>query len=289
VIDFIDATLKQLLESQVTAKPVSVAFEVPNDAWRTRVSASKGNWLDVYLIEMRENRKLRSNELITDWVDGVQMLRPVPARLDCHYLVSAWTRAAINASPMVEATEDEWIVLYDAARVLMNNIPLDVASIYPTPSTLPPVLLEQPLPMVVAMPEGFGKLPDFWTRMDWVWKPVIEVVITVPVVAVQRLAGPPVTTIFSELLQVGAAESTEELVTIGGTVWSATDRVPNASVRILELERVVNTDSLGRFEFQRVPRGAYHFEVRAVGHPVTIPPVPVDVPSGSGSYDLAVS
>jgi hypothetical protein len=287
VITFVDDTLQELLQSQIAG--TTVGFDIPNDDWRNTVAQSAGDFLNVYLIEMRENRRLRSNEVLTDLQNGSVTRTPVPGRLDCHYLVSAWSRAGMVVTPLVEAAIHESDTLYEAARVLMNSIPLDVASIYTgVDGPAPPELLEQPLPMVVAPPEGFSKLPDFWMRMDWPWKPVIELVVTVPVVAVRRPTGPPVTTLFSEILKAAVPNSMEELITIGGAVWSGPLRVPAAWVRLIELDRAVTADRLGRFVLERVPRGTYHFEVRATGHAAAPSLGPIDVPSGSGSYDLSI-
>src|ERR1700682_3563046 len=222
MIDFLDRTLRSLFESRL---PVTAEFDVPDDHWRGHVSSTGGNFLNLYLIELRENRRLRSNELVSDWVGPIRQLEMAPARLDCHYLISAWTPTGINHSPLVESTIVEDAILYDAAKVLFDNTPLDVRALYPAAAPSPPdVLLEQPLPAVVAPPEGFAKLPDFWMRMDWVWKPVLELIVTLPIVAVTRPAPPSVTTLLTQYLQNGHGSSVEELVTIGGIVRTVDSR-----------------------------------------------------------------
>jgi hypothetical protein len=288
MLDFLDRTLKSLFESRL---PVSVGFDPPNDHWRTTVSSTGGNFLNVYLVELRENRKLRSNELVSEWVGNVLEQEMAPTRLDCHYLVSAWTPAGVNPNPLVEATVDEQVILYDATKVLLDSLPLDVNALYPSaliPPAPPPEMLEQPLPATVAPPEGFAKLPDFWMRMDWVWKPVIELIVTIPVVAVARPAGPPVTTLLSRYLQNGRLPSVEELITIGGVVRTGSPAtvVANAWVRIVELDRIVMTNLIGQFVFAPVARGQYHLESSAPGHALTTRPI--EVPSLSGEYDLAL-
>jgi len=284
VIDFLDRTLKTLFENRLAG--VTVGFDVPDGTWRSHVSSTGGNWLNVYLVELRENRKLRSNDLIPDWSTGVLQERMAPARLDCHYLVSAWTPAGVNPSPLVEATVDEQVVLYDATRVMLDNSPLDIAALYQPPPAPPAELVEQPLPAVVAPPEGFAKLADFWMRVDWVWKPVIELIVTIPVVAVARPAGPPVTTVFSQYLQNGWPSSLEELVTIGGVVRGGTPPAPLATawVRIVELDVRAHTNAAGQFIFAPLSAGQYHLESAAAGHPLVTRAI--DVPSLSGEYDL---
>jgi hypothetical protein len=359
MLDFLDRTLKSLLESRL---PVVVGFDPPDDHWRTFVSATGGNFLNLYLVELTENRKLRSNEVVSEWVGTVLQQEMAPARLDCHYLMSAWTPAGVNPTPLVEATMDEQVILYDAIKVLLDSVPLDVKALYPPaliPPAPPPEMLEQPLPVVVAPPEGFAKLPDFWMRMDWVWKPVIELIVTIPVVAVARPAGPPLTTLITHYLQNGRPSSVEQLITIGGVVrtvstrsvgdgvttinspvitslsaaWTQSDvgrpiasanipanalilsvqsattvtldsnatasgqlqtlvivgppiAVGNAWVRIVELDRMVRTNLAGQFLFAPVASGQYHLESSAPGHALTTKPI--EVPSLSGEYDMAL-
>ena len=285
MIDFLDRTLKALLESRLAA---TVGFDAPDANWRSHVSSMGGNWLNVYLVDLRENRRLRSNDLISEMTAGVLQERLAPVRLDCHYLVSAWTPAGINPSPLIEATIDEQIVLYDAAKVLFDNSPLDINALYPPPPPPPPELIEQPLPAVVAPPEGFAKLADFWMRMDWIWKPVIELIVTVPVVAVARPAGPPVTTLLAHSLQSRRPFSLEELITIGGVVRGGAPASPVAAawVRIVELGVQATTNAAGQFIFAPVNPGQYHLEAAAAGHPLVSRAI--DVPSLSGEYDLVL-
>jgi hypothetical protein len=287
VIDLVDATLKTLLESQVNG--LTVGFDAPNDAWRTQVAQAGGDWLNVYLAELRENRTLRSNELVDEWRGGQLFKRPAPARLDCHYVVSAWSRAGISGTPLIEATIEESVVLYNVTRVLMRNSPLDVGAIYVGGGLVPPELVEQPLPTVVVPPEGFSKLADFWGRMEWVWKPVVELVVTLPVAVLAEPAGPPVTTVFGEVMQRGVLETSEELIVVGGVVLGGTPPQPvqNAWIRIIELDRLVSSDRSGRFVIANVPRGLYHVEAGALGHGAPAK-VEIEVPSTSGKYELVL-
>jgi hypothetical protein len=287
VFDLVGDTLKTLLEGQIAG--LTVGFEVPNDEWRKHVAQVGGNWLNLYLVDLRDNRRLRSNELFDEWQSGQRVTRPAPARLDCYYAASAWTPAGIRPTPLVEATVEENVVLYEVTRVLMHNSPLDVGAIYGGPGPLPAELIEQPLPTAVAPPEGFTKLPDFWNRMEWFWKPVVELVITLPVAARAAAAAPPLITLFADFLPKGEPLSREEQVIIGGVVRAGTPPVPvrGAWVRLVELGRTTATDQLGRFVFANVPRGTYRLEAGALGYAVPATRT-VYVPSLSGEYDVAL-
>lgn len=289
MLDFLDDMLRRLLGANVPGlAPARVGFGPPDSTWRGQVANQNASSLNVYLVELRENRTLRSNERFRQPLDGGFRDTPAPPRLDCHYLISAWSPAA--ETPLVEPSIDEHVLLYETARVLMDNVPLDATVIYGPggpPANFPEALLDPLPPATVAPPEGFAKLPDFWMRMDTVWKPVVELVVTVPVVAAPRLAGPPVTTLTAHFLQKGAVTTIEELITIGGVVRAANLPVAGAWVRLVELDRIATADAAGRFVFEGLVRGTYTFEAGAVGHQAST--VQLRVPSDSGHYDLVLT
>jgi hypothetical protein len=288
VIDFLDEMLRRLLGTKVPGLTGNrIGFGPPDSAWRGHVTHQTAGSLNVYLAELRENRKLRSNERFRQPLDGGFRDTPAPPRLDCHYLISAWSPA--KETPQVEPSIDEHLLLYETTRVLMDHAPLDAIAIYSPgglPANFPDALLDPLPPASVAPPEGFAKLPDFWLRMDTVWKPAVELVVTVPVVAAPRLAGPPVTTLASRYLQTGVAATAEELISIGGVVRVANLPAAGAWVRLVELGSIVTTDDAGRFVFEGLRPGTYTFEAGATGHQAR---TRLQVPSDSGHYDLSLT
>ena len=141
---------------------------------------------------------------------------------------------------------------------------------------------------MVAAPDGFPKLPDFWLRMDFVWKPVVELVVTIPVVAVPRDAGPAVTTLTAHALPVDGT-SGDDFSAIGGMVRAGAP-APAGGGRLgarREIDRMVNTNAAGQFLFSRLAAGAYTLEAGSVGHPAVSRAV--QVPSPTGEYDLYLS
>jgi hypothetical protein len=286
MLDFLDDMLAELLGTVPGLVKDRVGFTPPDSSWRDQIVAnSPAELLNVYLVELRENRMLRSNQRLRAPVANGFRDTAAPPRLDCHYLVSAWSPVVVTST--IDPTIDEQVLLYRATQVLMDNSPLDANAVYgPTgrPGNFPPELLDPLPPTAVAPPDGFAKLPDFWMRMDYPWKPVVELVVTVPVVSTPRLAGPPVTTVAARYLQRGDPATTEERVTIGGVVRDNNAPVAGAWVRLVELDRTTTTDTAGRFVLGDLARGAYTLEAVAVGHgPVS---ASVQVPSDSGGYNL---
>jgi hypothetical protein len=289
VLDFLDHMLRRLLGTKVPGMTENqIGFVPPDSDWRSYVANQKSNSLDVYLVELRENRNLRSNERFRVAVNGSYQDTPAPPRLDCSYLISAWS-PAVN-TPLVEGTIDEHVLLYETTRVLMDAAPLDARAIYRPgglPTGFPDALLEPPPPVKVAGPEGFARLPDFWMRMDTIWKPVVELVVTVPVVASPRLAGPPVTTLTGRFARADASAGAEELLTIGGVILAANLPVGNAWVRLVELDRIVTADDAGQYVFEELRGGTYTFQAGAVGHQSTT--AMLQIPSDSGNYDISLT
>jgi Pvc16 N-terminal domain len=118
VIDHVDNLLRHLCITQVSGitDESQVRFRPPDQEWRQFVANMTVNGqpamaLNVYLVELRENKNLRSNERVRMVENGFAHDIPAPRRMDCHYLITAWSPAA--QTPAVEPTVDEHRLLYD--------------------------------------------------------------------------------------------------------------------------------------------------------------------------------
>lgn len=209
MIETLDALLRDLLLANVAGvtDETQVRFEPPDDDWRTYVSnlvvgGQPAPALNVYLVDLRENRKLRSNERTRSIENGVYSEQPAPARLDCHYLITAWSPA--QPSPAVEPALDEHTLLYSALSALMANNPLNPSNIYaagsPELAAVPELIREADLPVEVLPVEGFPKLAEFWGTMgaSHRWKPALYLIVTLPVSLESVSAGQMVTTVITE-------------------------------------------------------------------------------------------
>jgi hypothetical protein len=288
LIDYLDDLLRTLLSTRVPGLAANrISFSAPDDDWRKTISGSLGIMLDVYLIELYTNAELRSNEVFTQGSGINQQSVRAPARLNCRYLISAWS--PVNATPLVEPAIEEGVLLHQVTTVLMEAFPFDAAAIYapnPVHAGFPPDMLAPPLPAVVNPTEPFDKLSEFWHRMDTIWKPVVDLVVTIPVVRAPRLSGPPVTTLISEYGTVDEP-GLEEMTAIGGMVTLGGQPVAGAWIRLVELDKTVTTDATGQFIFEGIRQGAYTLTGGVPGH-ATVTRV-VEVPSLSGEYDLELT
>jgi hypothetical protein len=305
VIDPLDGMLRDLIQSRVTGLigPTQVGFAPPNADWKAAVVAAGEERFNLYMYDVRENVELRSNERETVVKQGVVTQNMPSPRLDCTYLVTAWSPVAVT--PFLEPSRDEHKLLYKALAVFMQFRPLVAAEVYatavpsgmdlPTFSAAAAPLVEQPLPVQVALPDTVKEPMEFWTTMKVDWRPAIHLTVTIPVVLDEPdLEYPMVTTLTSGYIPIGTFGSTETIVAVGGRVLQALDDAPvdGAWVQIAgqsppaltALRQRVITGADGRFVFSRLPKGRY--QLRAVAGLVDKKSALFDVPLAGGNYDM---
>jgi len=247
--------------------------------------------LSVYLVDIRENIKFRSNERVERSVGPAVVSRRAPYRLDCHYLISAST-GSTDPEPPFQHT-----LLYEATEALVRSQPLVPARILAGYSDLldwPESSRDTEIPMMVNPHEGFAKLAEFWGTMtgEYPWRPVVYVIVTIPVEYADAAAVAMVrhrTTIY----RTGAQETAR--VEIGGTVLDRPEQAgpstpqpqPVGRARVFALDSqsaVVATticDDEGRFVLQ-LPSDAADLYAAAFGLGTT-ERLPI---SGTNEYTL---
>ena len=109
MLNLLDQLLRDLFIASVPgiSTDAQVGFQPPNDDWHTYVS-NLGTQLalNVYLIDLREDRKLRMNDRVRTVQNGTVSETPASIKMDCHYLISAWSPAqpAPGSSPRSTST-----------------------------------------------------------------------------------------------------------------------------------------------------------------------------------------
>jgi hypothetical protein len=301
MIDQLDIVLRKLITSQVAGftSDDQVRFQPPDDDWRSyvktlSVGGSPANALNVYLVDLRENRKLRNNERIRTTQNGDVSETNAPRRIDCHYLISAWSPA--DVTPAIEPTLDEHTILYAVATALSGQDPLIPTAIYapgPVPPTFPPGFADAELPITLMPTEGFIKLAEFWGTMGEKhrWKPVVYLIVTLPILPPVRPVGPIVTTTIAQIEPIGSPTGGESLLQIGGTVFDSQvppQPVAGAWVELLTSAGVrlslAKTDADGRFTFIGNTQGTYQLRASSAGLGAVTRNV--TLPSPTGEYDL---
>ncbi len=294
----LDNLLRHLFITQVPSitSEDQVRFQPPDQEWRGVVSnLGVRNALNVYLVDMRENRKLRSNERVREIDNGTAHDTPAPLRMDCHYLITAWSPARVTAA--IEPALDEHELLYEVTSALMDRpslVPREVYAPDPLPAGFPDLIADSELPATLLPVEGFPKYAEFWGTMGNIhpWKPAVYLVVTIPVALQKENAGSLVTTRITEYRQSGLAETAEVTIQIGGTVLDTSVNpsrpVPAAWVRLEttlnEPLQTTEANVLGRFTFNSLSPRKYRLRVSVAGLGEKIRDV--DVPSPTGEYNV---
>ena len=301
MIHHLDNILRNLFLNNIAelAHEAQIGFQPPDDTWRQQVSGLQNTVLNLYLVDLRENRELRSNERVRSTQNGVVQETPAPRRLDCHYLISAWS--PVTATPAVEPTLDEHALLYQVTAVLMNNAPLNPSRLYPAGSAalkaVPEPIREVDLPLQVLPAEGFPKLAEFWGAMGngSRWKPALYLVVTLPVILQPHTLGTMVITRITEIRRTDRVEPIEIWIQIAGQVLDATGDSPKPVAKALvQLETLAGetlqtslADDSGRFAFGRLGPQAYRLRTRVTGLGEIFQEIELPPPAGEkGEYDL---
>jgi uncharacterized protein DUF4255/carboxypeptidase family protein len=249
----------------------------------------------VYLVDLRENRKLRTNERERMAVGTDVFEVPPPRRVDCHYLISAWSPVAITVA--IDPSLDEHALLAEAARVLSAHDELDPVAIYGLsnpPAAPPAIIADERFPLTLLPVEGFPKYAEFWGTMGERnrWKPCVYAVVTVPLKESPVRAGPMVTTTIARSLVRDVPTTQNTLFHIGGMVFdNANPRqpVPSAWVELLttanERRTFTRADAQGRFVLTDVGAGAWRLRASAVGLGIS-PLRDITVPEPTGNYNI---
>jgi hypothetical protein len=275
----LDATLRKLLED-ATVPPsmagIDITFKTPDKAFAFNQAT-----VDLFLYGVRENRVLRDPAPILEEVAGVFVRRTPPLRVDCDYLVTAFSK-----KPDAQGMEEEHEIL---AKALLK------LSRFPTipPGQLHDSLVGQPFPvrMWVAQSDDSKSLGEFWSALGVSPRSSFHLMLTIamdPQVAVPE--GPPVVT--KELVlddDLDAATPGGSVFGIGGVVRDAgtTAAIEGATVT-LDGGPSTTTDAAGRFLFSGL--GAGNHALTAAGPGFTTASKQIAVPAAAiNAYDIDLS
>jgi hypothetical protein len=302
VIDHVGRMLEKLVHDRVDGT-IAVSFDPPDKDWRTQRRPADRASLSIYLVDLRENRTLRSTERHRTVVDGRLSDEPAPRRIDCHYVVSAWSHT--KPGPATSPTLDEHAILHRFSTAVANAQPFGAAAVYadsPLPPDFPAELVDIDLPVALLPTDGYPKLAELWGTMgdDQPLKPVVYITVTVPLVLDAHSVAPIVRT--TELrfrsFTVSGTGTDDRRFGIGGSVLDTTAPLPDGApapvadvwVDLLNeagVRRMVDrTDAAGRFDFAGLPAGQYHLRAAVTGFEPLAVPVTVPANSADDRYDL---
>jgi hypothetical protein len=177
MLHLLDESLETFLRAVVPLpqRSVDVVFDAPDGDWAAGVSRPTVN---LYLWDVRPNLVERQwGEELIPTGDGRRIRRDPLPRVDCRYLVTAWTTEVRDEHSLLGAV---------LAALLLNPL---IAEEH----LRGPFATVRPLP-TVSLRSGDGtENSDFWSALGGQLKPGLDIVVTATVDAAAVMeAGPPV-------------------------------------------------------------------------------------------------
>lgn len=276
----LDTTLEKILNdaaAPMQLRNAGVSFETPDKNYKPSTPDTAVN---LFLYEVKENRELRDPVPITENVGNIYVQRRPPVRVDCSYLVTAWTDGVTGAIKI--RLEHQ---LLSQAFLWLSRFPIIPANYWQGSLSNPPQPF--PPPTMVAQWDGGKNKGEFWTALGIPPRPYFNLIVTIAMDLNQQIEGSLVTTMITGYRQDDDAATREERINIGGLVRDkAGNPVADAWVRLEPTGKIQVTDPAGRFVFVGVQRGSgYILRARAVGLGEAIRG-DVEIPSFSGEYNL---
>lgn len=177
MLHLLDESLEAFLRAVVplAARDVDIAFEAPDGDWAAGISRPT---VDLYLWDVRVNLAEREyGEQIFPGENGLKYRRDPLPRVDCRYLVTAWTTEV----------RDEHALLGRVLTALLLNPVIEAAHLR---GALSSVL---PLPSLRLQSGDGSENSDFWSALGGQLKPGLDLVVTATVdAAALAVTGPPV-------------------------------------------------------------------------------------------------
>lgn len=171
MIDDLDRTLSELLKRGLPAgvvQQVSISFAPPDDTFPP--SSISLPAIDLFLYDIRENRELRNREWeVERRSDGTGVRKRSPVRVDCSYLITAWSSKA-SSTPVY----DEHMLLGNVMQVLLRH------------PTIPDQILqgslkgqEPRMPAVTIQPGQLQSMGEFWQALGGKPKAALNYTVTI--------------------------------------------------------------------------------------------------------------
>ncbi|MFI8234991.1 Pvc16 family protein [Streptomyces sp. NPDC085900] len=254
----LDATLMAMLSAPAAPPEVraaDVSFDTPDKAFNPTQTT-----VDLFLHEVQENRELRNQAPLVDKTDDGFVTRHRPLRVDCTYLVTAWS----TQSAGLKAAEEHrllGLVLLWLSRFEVVEEPFlrgDLA--------MPPQLYKLPV-SVAQTKEGQGT-SQFWTALGVPPRPAFSLTVTIGLLPFDEAVPDPA----AKTIEIKTARS--DAPALCGRVLDATlAPLPGAAVTVVENGAEATTDTFGGFTFRELAFGSYTILVRVAERPDLRKPV----------------
>lgn len=204
MLNLLDESLEEFLRAVVPLpkREIDISFDAPDKDWSARVSRPT---INMYLWDVRRNVSERELGLETVHDEnGRPHRRPPLPRVDCRYLVTAWTADIRDEHSLLGAV---LAALLQHEEITAEHLQGSYRDVVPVPA--------------IEIASGDGRdNSDFWSALGGQLKPGLDVTVTATVdSAVLVAAGPPVLR-YSIITTPGDGEPEERLF-VGGQTQEA--------------------------------------------------------------------
>lgn len=175
MLNLLDESLEAFLRAQVPlpARDIDVSFAAPDKDWGAGVTRPTVN---LFLWDVRRNVAEREAGISLQEA-GRRLRRPPLPRVDCRYLVTAWT----------SETQDEHALLGAVLTTLLLNAEIAAEHLQGSYAGV------RPVPSLSMAADGDDDQSDFWSALGGQLKPGLDLTVTATVdAATTAAAGPPV-------------------------------------------------------------------------------------------------
>ena len=185
MIDDLDKTIAELLNSELPedlkAAPVAISFATPDNAFPG--SADELPAINFFLYDIRENMELRSTERQIERRNNGHFVEHLPpVRVDCSYLITAWSKSTDKPA------EEEHRFLGEVMKVLLRHRK------YPAEVLQGDLIGQEPPVRVKVLQPGYlTSMGEFWQAMGGTPRAVLNYTVTISVDVSPPLELEPVT------------------------------------------------------------------------------------------------
>ena len=207
MLHLLDDSLEAFLRAEVPlpSRQVDVSFVAPDSEWGAGITKPTVN---LFLWDLRVNTSERHSgmETIED-EEGRKFRRPPHPRVDCRYLVTAWTNEVIDEHNLLGSL---LISLLRHSSIAEEHLQGAYAPVRPIPK------------ISVAQP-GDEQSPDLWSALGGQLKPGLDLKITATLdLALLKETGPPVERYQLDLLDSTNGDRVSRVTSVGGTAADGT-------------------------------------------------------------------
>ena len=210
--------------------------------------------VNFFLHGLQENRDLRSSVPIMKPIDDHYLKSAPPIRMDCTYLVTAWS----SKTGELKVAEEHHLL--GAAVLWLSRFPTVPDTMLQGSLKDPPQLYA--VTMQLAQTKADESLAHFWSALGIAPRSTFTLTATIAMQSSPQVEELPRV----ETIDIHGVSMVHPALT-GRVLDAALAPVPGADITVVEKNQHTTSDQRGRFVFGDLPFGTYTLLIRVQDHP----------------------